>query len=382
MKRVVVLSTVLNLFIYFQPLYPAGEGGERPVLQAGASWTSDMAHSLSGGLQRGTAFLGLATFNADLDTRLAGLWKNGLINVTIARSIGSMPSEEFFGDAQVLSNIEAGNHTFLMELWLRQRFGPAEVTAGLQDLNVIFANTESGALFINSSLGIMPVITGNIPAPVFPLTSPGITLVWETGASSSVAAAIFDGRPTPFERNPFNARWEMVTGDGLLSVLEYRYRAVVNGLEGDYKAGLFSHNHIAERLFRSEVKDTLHNHTPGVYVIADQTIWRSGSRRMAIFMQAGYTSAKESFIDFTAAGGINIIGLVPGRENDAAGLALTTARFAGETGNETTIELTYRIQLPGNAWIQPDLQYIIHPSGRGSGVPHCLAGFLRLGVSM
>lgn len=372
------MMTVLN-----HPLYSAFEGDENGrALQAGAAWKGDMAHSLSGGLRQGSVFLGMATFSVGLDTESAGLWKNGLFAASAARTLGAMPSAELFGDAQVTSNIEAGNHTFLMELWIRQRFGSAEITAGLQDMNAIFAISESGGLFLNSSFGIMPVITGNIPAPVFPLTSPGVTVVAEMGSYGSFAAALFDGRPVPFEDNPFNTRWKFASGDGVLAIAEYSHQTGTGGLPGKYKAGLFSHNHLIGEFLGHEMPDSLCGPTIGWYLLADQTFWQAENRKAAFFLQAGYTPSRESYIDLTAAFGINITGLIRDRMKDVAGLAFTAGRFNGGGGSETAIEITYRIHFSENIFLQPDLQYIINPSGRSSGIPHCLAGFLRLGVSL
>jgi len=365
------------------PLYSADEDDENGrAVQAGAAWKGDMAHSLSGGLRQGSVFLGMASFSISLDTKSAGLWKDGFFTASAARTLGAMPSAELFGDAQVTSNIEAGNHTFLMELWIRQRFGPTEITAGLQDMNAIFAISESGGLFLNSSFGIMPVITGNIPAPVFPLTSPGVTVVTETGNHGTFAAALFDGRPVPFENNPFNTRWNFASGDGVLAIAEFRLQGEAGGLPGTYKAGLFSHNHFIGELLGYELPDTLCSPTIGWYLLADQTIWQTENQKASLFMQAGYTPSRESYIDITAALGVNITGLIGDRVNDVAGLAVTTGRFNGGAGSETAIELTYRVHFSENIFLQPDLQYIIHPSGRSSGIPHCLAGFLRIGVSL
>jgi len=383
MKTCITLLSVLLLLALNHPLCSAQEGDENGrAVQMGAAWKGDMAHSLSGGLRQGSVFLGMATFSVSLDTESAGLWKNGLFAASAARTLGAMPSAELFGDAQVTSNIEAGNHTFLMELWIRQRFGSTEITAGLQDMNAIFAISESGGLFLNSSFGIMPVITGNVPAPVFPLTSPGVTVVAETGRYGSFAAALFDGRPVPFENNPFNTRWKFASGDGVLAIAEYRHRTEVRGFAGEYKAGLFSHNHLIGEFLGHELPDTLCSPTIGLYVLADQTFWQTENRKASFFMQAGYTPSRESYIDLAAAFGVNITGLIRNRMNDVAGLALTAGRFSGGAGSETSIEITYRVHFSENIFLQPDLQYIIHPSGSSSGIPHCLAGFLRLGVSL
>jgi porin len=383
MRTYTAFLAAVMIVVMNHPLYSEDEEDENGrAVQLGAAWTGDMAHSLSGGLRQGSVFLGMATFSVSLDAESAGLWKNGFFAASAVRTLGAMPSAELFGDAQVTSNIEAGNHTFLMELWISQRFGSIEITAGLQDMNAIFALSESGGLFLNSSFGIMPVITGNIPAPVFPLTSPGVTVVAETGNYGSFAVALFDGRPVPFENNPFNTRWKFASGDGVLAIAEYRLQVETEGLPGIYKAGLFSHNHLIGELLGNELPDTLCGPTIGWYMMADQTFWQNENRKASFFMQAGYSPSRESFIDLNASFGVNITGMIRGRVNDVAGLAVTTGRFNGLAGSETAIEITYKAHFSENIFLQPDLQYIINPSGRSSGIPHCLAGFLRLGVTL
>jgi len=207
-------------------------------------------------------------------------------------------------------------------------------------------------------------------------------VVWQINGSGSVAAAMFDGRPVPFEDNPFNTRWKFDRGDGLLALLEYRQTATIGSLSGEYRVGFFSHNHIIERIFDRDLSDMPCRPTPGGYVIADQQMWATGDRETRLFLQAGYTPSDDSYIDLTGALGINIRGLVRGRNNDIAGFAFTSGRFAGGAGTETAIELTYKAHISENIFLQPDIQYIINPSGTESMTPHCLACFLRLGVTL
>lgn len=364
------------------PLHSLEEGGEGSVaLIPGAVWTGDFVANMSGGLKRGSSYLGMATITMQLNTEAARLWKNGSFYLKAANTHGAMPSSELFGDTQVSSNIEAGNHTFIMEFWIRQRLGNVELTAGLQDLNAEFAISGNGSLFLNSSFGIMPVITGNIPAPVFPLTSPGLTVVWRLNSSTSLASAVFDGRPTEFEYNPYNTNWEINSGDGILVVAELRQKVEINEYPGEFKAGLYTHNHFIEKKITRSFPDSLHSTTNGGYIIADQIVWQAGYRSLSLFLQTGYSPSPDSYTDFSFGFGVNLTGVISREGNDAAGLAFTRSRFSGDAGNETAIEITYRKQLTENMFIQPDLQYIIYPSGRESRTPHCLAGIFRMGLS-
>ena len=138
------------------------------------------------------------------DTEKAGLWKGTFVYVNAANTHGAMPSAELLGDMQVASNIEAGNHTYIQELWIKQAFKNLELTAGLQDLNVEFAASEYGAMFLNSSFGILPIVSGNIPAPIFPLTSLGLTAKWNILKNTTLLAAVYDGSPSDFDYNPYN----------------------------------------------------------------------------------------------------------------------------------------------------------------------------------
>lgn len=368
---------------FSSPVCSTGIEEERgSPLQTVASYTGDVAWSATGGLRRGTGWLGMAAMNASLNTGQAGLWKNGTFAVSAAYTHGATPSLDLFGDAQVSSNIEAGNRFFLMELWIRQRFGDVELTAGLQDLNSVFAVSESGGLYLNSSFGINPVLSGNIQAPIFPLTSPGLTAIWQISGSGSLAGALFDGRPLPFEMNPYNTRWKLERGDGLLALVEYRLQSEIRGMKGEYRFGIFSHSHIIERVIDPDLSDMPCSATVGGYAMADRQVWASGSREANLFIQAAFSPSSESVTDLSWALGTNIKGLVRDRSDDVAGIALTSVRFTGYSGVETAIELTYRAQINRIIFLQPDVQYIINPSGRESMTPHCLACFLRVGVKL
>ncbi len=96
-----ILYPVMLLLISL-PLYSRGEGEEGSVpLILGAAWTGDFVTNLTGGLKRGSCYLGMATITAQFDTEAARLWKRGSIVVKAANTHGATPSSELFGDAQV-----------------------------------------------------------------------------------------------------------------------------------------------------------------------------------------------------------------------------------------------------------------------------------------
>ncbi|HEY4787901.1 MAG TPA: carbohydrate porin [Bacteroidales bacterium] len=343
------------------------------------TYTGDNVNNLSGGIKRGSCYLGLANIRIRFNTAEAGIWKGGQFYINAANTHGASPSSQMIGDLQVSSNIEAGNHTFIQELWYKQSFGTTEFTLGLQDLNVQFANTEYGALFLNSSFGILPTISGNIPAPVYPLTALGFSARWHTSESVAMSWAVYDGCPTDFDHNPYNLNWQFKSADGLLSIAEFQYTTQVMSLPGTYKAGLYSHNHF----FRGSAvpdDDPACSNNFGAYAIADQLIWKKDDKTLGSFLQVGYGPAKYNKNFLYIGTGVHRTGIFSKKGDDALGLAVALAWLKGNVGNETTIELTYKRSLIKDVFLQPDFQYIVNPAGQGYRIGNCLEGTLRLGI--
>ena len=84
--------------------------------------------------------------------------------------------------------------------------------------------------------------------------------------------------------------------------------------------------------------------------------------------------------------GFSYAGPIPGRDHDAAGIALSwgqdspqraSSREGGNRGLEMIFEATYQIRVTPCCSIQPDLQYIVQP-GSSTATPNALV----LGVSV
>jgi porin len=325
----------------------------------------------------------MANILIGFNSEKAGLWKGGQLFINAANTHGGHPSGKLIGDFQVASNIEAGNHTYLQELWFKQAFGPVELTAGLQDLNVEFANTENGSLYLNSSFGIITTISCNVPAPVFPLTSLGFSLKWQISEKVIWLAAIYDGSPTDFEDNPYNVRWELNSDGGSLAISEMQYSTTLNDYPGIYKLGLYTHHHSERLLEGSAEPETDFKTNYGLYAIADQTVWQasSGNQRLGMFIQLGLSPARFNQNYFYTGLGLNYSGLLNKQGDDVIGLALAHVGLQEDAHNETTMELTYRVPLTPNIFIQPDFQYIINPAGTGERLDNCFAATFQFGLN-
>jgi porin len=380
MKKTIL---ALTLFVYFSCSLFAQETFKNPKrpLTFEASYIGDNVNNLSGGIKTGSCYLGMANILLNFDFEKAGLWKGGQFYINAANTHGVSPSFELLGDVQVASNIDAGNHTYLQEVWFKQALGKVELTLGLQDLNVEFANSANGALYMNSSFGILPVISGNITPPIFPLTALGLTAKWNISENAIWVNALYDGSPTDFDYNPYNVKWQFISGDGLLAISEYQYNATIMELPGTYKIGGYAHSHIIEESLHKNIPDSLNHNIFGLYAYADQKLWQNSNKSIDLFAQLGYSPCTSSTNDFYLGLGVNYSGLFSKEGADILGLAFAHEHFKDGMKSETAVELTYQYQLTNNIFIQPDFQYIINPAGLGITLKNCLAMNFRFGIS-
>ena len=103
---------------------------------------------------------------------------------------------------------------------------------------------------------------------------------------------------------------------------------------------------------------------------------------LGAFLQIGGNSTRINEVDFYIGGGFNYLGLIPARDEDEFGIAVGYASTSddivdagGRDDGETTLELTYRIQVNENIAIQPDVQFVFNP-----GADPSLKDALTVGV--
>ncbi|MBC8006078.1 MAG: carbohydrate porin [Verrucomicrobia bacterium] len=384
LKFVMRIGLMIFLFLCAVRGFTQEEEMQIPALQLNAVYKGDFVYNRNGGIATGTTYLGLADLFVSFDTQKAGLWKGGEFLIHGANTHGGEPTSNLVGDFQGVSNIEAGNHTFLYELWYRQTIANLTATIGLQDLNVEFANSEVSSLFLNSSFGVNSVIAGNISAPIFPVTKPGITLSVDVSEKLTLKSAIYKGCPVDFESNPYNLNWNANYEKGLLWISEGQYSWTgQRGRSNVLKGGFFYHQHCPEP--ESDITGTLlEEHVEkdcGVYFIGEHqlSLTEGEAQGLKIFYQAGLSPRNDNFGYFGA--GCSYTGLLSSKGSDILGLAFAESMLTEAYGNnETTFELTYKVQLNDQIYLQPDLQYVMHPGGTDVKLKNATVGFLRLGM--
>jgi len=335
-------------------------------------YIGDVVVNFDGGIKTGATYLGLINANVHFDTKSSKWWEGGEAYIDIANTHGGKPSEELVGDFQGVSNIEAGNQTFLYELWYKQNFRKLHFIIGLQDLNTNFSVSEYGALFTNSSFGIQSSMADNIPIPIFPLTALGAIAQYNISDYVFFQAGIFDGTPDDFESNPYNINWKLSSQQGYLAVSEFQLiKSLLKGQKGTYKFGFYFHEH----------NDTinLEQRNGGFYFVGDQQI----NNHLALFSQIGLSPKTLNLHNHYLSIGLNYTGLIIQRPIDQIGFAVAFAGIDGNSiGSETTLELTYRFHLNKWMYVRPDIQYVINPAGTKAKLRNAIVGFVRVGLML
>lgn len=328
----------------------------------------------TGGIKRGYTYIGMEDFTISLSTGSAGWWKGGNFFLHGFNSHGKGISENYTGDLQVLSNIEAGDYTGLYEFYYMQKLGRFTFLFGQHDLNSEFVGTKYGGTFINSSFGIAPSISLNVPVSIYPVAAPCLMLKYGTPGGITYKFATYDGDPGDLESNRFNVQWNIGSHEGFFSIAEIEYNHVLGERStSTYKAGTYYHT--GEFLNYSDTS-LLSNGNYGLYAIIDQPLFTNSltpGRGLCFFVQAGITPQQFNMVSNYLGAGFRYHGILPNRFYDEIGLAFARIGIGKDyyhlfqplKKKETTIEATYRFVFGRRYTLQPSIQYIIDP-GMGS----------------
>ncbi|HEY4789543.1 MAG TPA: carbohydrate porin [Bacteroidales bacterium] len=351
--------------------------------------TGDFVKNFDGGTKRGFTYLGKEELTFDLNTSKAGLWKNGHLFIHGLNTHGKGPSENLTGDLQVLSNIEAGDHTGLFEFWYSQEFGKFVFLVGQNDMNKEFLGTKYTEVFLNSSFGIMPSVSLNMPVSIYPLAGLGFLIKYRTSQNFICKIGVYDGNPGNFDNNRYNLAWNINLQEGIFGIGEVEYSWYNNDQEvGDLKIGTYIHTGEFFNYFDT-LKHTNGNY--GVYLLTEKALFPRSltiGRGLCIFFQGGLTTPSINMVHYFIGGGLRYHGILPNRYYDQLGIGIAHISLSydfinytpGTLSNETAFETTYAFHFGGRYVIQPCLQYILNP-GATKNIGNSFVGILRFSLT-
>ena len=115
----------------------------------------------------------------------------------------------------------------------------------------------------------------------------------------------------------------------------------------------------------------MRRHSQGAYFLTEQSLYAepgSASQGLSGFFRLGFASEDIHQADWSSSAGLRYHGLLPDRDQDIAGIAVTVNHTSDKyktlnnaESTETDIELTYSAHITHWLTLQPDLQYIVNP---------------------
>ena len=357
----------------------------------GLSWAghldSELFSNYSGGIRRGSEANMVGQLGLDYDTRKAGLWEGGQLTFSVMGIYSGGIQPDYSGDIQTASNIWAPSALRIYDAAYRQKLTDGlNARIGIMDINYYFDVTGNALQLVNSSFGITPTMTVNVPGTAtFPYSGLG-AVVGVHDAHWSGKVGVFQGDPqyhlSAFDRG-YMALWEGglhwgAKGDDdpdndaddygkyVLKIGAWRYEQPHPDLPG------------------------LSPSTAGVYAVAEGNWEVPGNRDLGAFVQMGGAPQDFNPVPWYLGVGLRLGHPFPGRRDDSLSIGMARAWLrsgpvaAGlgvEAGAvhaaETAYEITYAAKLGPHLTLQPDIQYLTHPGGIER---NATVGILRLHI--
>lgn len=383
MRRIIIKVFALVIFIAPFSFHLYGQKITDGFIPE-ASYVSEVVSNFSGGIQKETNYLGMIDLMLSFDTKKAGLWNGGLMYVQLENTHGGTPSGTAIGDLQVASNIENGHYTYLYQLWYNHEFENLSFLVGFHDLNSEFLASDFAGEYMNSSFGIMPSVSGNVPVSIFPKTTLAGILRYKISEELNLMAGIYDGDPMCLDTDPYFKNFSINKNEGFFSIYELSTSTLkTEGYDGTLKIGGYYHSATC-----TAINDTtkLFDGNYGFYAIIDQMILpfdENDTHGLGMFASFGWAPANRNFVNYSWSLGINYMTPFKKRLNDILGIGLASVNVNLEQpdlsinkGTETAIECMYKFHINDNIQIQPEIQYIINP-GASSNLKNATAGLVR-----
>lgn len=338
---------------------------------------SDALANVSGGVARGGVVLmnSEAAVTLDMD-KLVG-WSGGGAFVQYHIQHGNQSINNYVGSFAGVDNIETGTSTGqFYQAWLQQNSADDRLSllAGLYAIDSEFYVTDTSGLFLQPPYGMSAEMaqTGRNGPPVFPMGALALRLKY-TASGFYAQGALTDGVPGNLN-DAHGTQIRLDQGDGTLAVVEFGY-APAGEEEGYNKTslGLWRYSARANDLVDVDVfGNPVQRINQGFYVLAERTLFAeqgNAGQGLSGFVRFGTVNKDVYQVDWSGSLGLNYQGLFDGRDDDAAGVAVTTSHASAKyrlanaaESSETVVELTYRAQLQSWLAVQPVVQRIFNPN--------------------
>ena len=298
-------------------------------------------------------YQGLYNLSVDLDSEKLNLYKGGKLHILYQVGNKGRNSMEFLNTYSDMSSYDPMKSiNQISELYYEQSIKEdlLNLKIGKQDANADFQALNTGFEFLNLSFSFID----NTPMPLFPSQQMGVRARIKLPKEIYIQNGFYDGN-LKIGAGPKS----FFTGENdYLNMTEIYKLTDFKGKEGKYLVGDW---------IKTSDKTNYGFYAGFEQKLTDKFEDKSGG--LTAFGQFGYGRNSINDVPYYAGGGFVFKGITKKRKEDSVGIAFGWHQF-NETLHKTehktaekVIELFYKIKLTEFLYIQPDIQYIMKPSG-------------------
>ena len=369
-------------------------------------YTNDILSNVAGGLKRGTIDQGKLEAQLTIDLEKLAGWK-GLTFYANGFQIHDTGRirRDYVGGMNTIAAIEAVPATRLSEMWFEQKFlgDKASFRIGQLAADSEFFISDVSQIFLQTDYPTITAVNQPSGGPAYPLSTPGVRLKFDPTQNLSLLLAMFNGDPAgpgPGDeqlRNRYGLNFRVTDPPMFMGEVQIKNNREKDdkGLATTLKLGGWVHTGtFDDKRFGVDglsLADPASLGIPirragngGIYGVIDQQLYRPAGAAadggISVFALGSVSPSDRNLVDVYASGGIVVAGMVPGRPDDKFGASFIYARFSdGVRGfdadqiaftglplavrdYELNLELTYVAQIIPGWTVQPDFQYIWHPT--------------------
>lgn len=333
--------------------------------------------------------------NIDLE-KTAGI-KGLQFHTSILWRAGANISHKYIGNTFTASSIYGAQQFRLYGLYLQQALWDDKVDLKIGRISPgdDFASSPIYWLYVNNGIDGTPIsLPINLPFLTYPNATWGARSLVQLPYDLFWTSGIYNGDSRVGRDEMHGCDFSLRLKEGVIALQELGYRHNqyddAKGLPGNYKIGGFYHSGTFRDLYRDSYGGSAvvsgrplakHVGNYGFYAHADQMIYREGgpgtTQGLTPWAAINFSPSELNQFPLFADGGLTYKGLIPRRNQDMTIFGIAYGMWSNELARsqydsgqqkqryEMMFELSHKVQINPWFFIQPDIQYILHPGGTG-----------------
>lgn len=300
-------------------------------------------------------------------------WRNGELSLNTI-SVWKSRKERIVNDLQTFSNIEEDNMAInILFLGYTHRFKNMNLFTGVRNVNMDYFTEDYTSLFTNSSCGIYPTLSVNLPIANYPIAAMCLHGWFEFSQNLTLKNSLYNGSARKLISNEGGGSVFSINPkkDGILNMTELSYSSKTNTNYGFYSIGsvLHSGDSVYEVITEKKRKTKLNY---ALWGSVEKSLYSDKTRSIGILLHGSF--APSNYNDCKHYYGFGVIfkdsSIDTTRDKNTFGVFYNRATF--QENIENTIEATWKHTLNKHCI----LQTAVHCITTGSKTD--VLGLLRL----